>query len=666
MTKEDFYFRLVLNVLVGVMYVYALYRMARHTELNEQPTKKTLTKVIGCLFVVLGVIFSIAAISFIPNILYPSEALKGYDAIVRPSSAYLYWGYPTAPQNYVLTAILSSLLMFGLGGYCLAYMKTGNSWWRKVRQFGLAFLLSIVMCSATNFHYFDIYEFISPVLYFVLWWYIVYLYKTPKRVQNDDDIHKIQEKRKIIPILPHINASKIFFRQKNGNPQGNESCFETKTMSVTENNNDANEIYLTKEKKANTFDEINIHLCKYCGKKIENDSKFCSNCGKKIRSSTNLSLKKTFKGFCLKIIKILHFLLFDVFQVKVALLITLLWGILYVITYLISGQDHGIAFAAVFIFLLYPFYVVYENIIVFLKWLGIGESNLFIRVLFFPNRLYNNIKKKTGRLFQVLLTVFFAVIWSICIKYYYEVKYEVKPRHKAEKILISENEKLSELEGYDLISRCNRIIFDDSSLKIPQTGESSYDKTIKQELMKRAKELLDSLEIEALNNNPTVQFAFGQYYLLNPDISNDKKKISYEKRDASRGAYWYLQAAINNHAMAQYKIGVCFETGNGVKKDTRQAINWFRKSANNGNAEAQLKLGDYFRDGYQQKIGEHWEKEAGHFYYDWATKMGYKKVDDYEVVIEQSLDSAIFYWNKSAVQGNKTAKEDRLQRIYPL
>ena len=231
MTKEDFYFRLVLNVLVGVMYVYALYRMARHTELNEPPTKKTFTKVFGCLFVVLGVIFSIAAISFMPHILYPSEALKGYDAIVRPSSAYLYWGYPTAPQSLILTTILNSFLLFGIGGYCLAYMKTANSWWKKTGQFVLGFLLSIVMYSATNFHYFDVYEFIAPALFLVLWWSVVLLYRIPKQVKIDD-IHGDIKKRNIPSILPHITDPKFSTRLKNGNPQGNEARFETETMSV--------------------------------------------------------------------------------------------------------------------------------------------------------------------------------------------------------------------------------------------------------------------------------------------------------------------------------------------------------------------------------------------------------------------------------------------------
>lgn len=652
MTKEDFYFRLVLNVLVGVMYVYALYRMARHTELNEPPTKKTFTKVLGCFFIVLGITFSIVAISFLLNISYPSEALKGYDAIVRPSSAYLYWGYPTAPQSLILTTILNSFLLFGIGGYCLAYMKTANSWWKKTGQFVLGFLLSIVMYSATNFHYFDVYEFIAPALFLVLWWSVVLLYRTPKQVKIND-IHGDIKKRNTPSILPHITGPKFSTRLKNGNPQGNESCFETETMSVTEKNN--------KEKTVNTFDEITIVFCKHCGKKIENDSRFCSNCGKKICSSTTGSLKETLKGFCLSIIKILHYLIFEVFHVKVALLITLLWGILYGIIFLFSGQDSGTAIYAAFIFLLYPFYVVYENIIVFLRWLGIGESSLFIRVLFFPNRLYNNIKKyKSGRLFIVILTVLFATICGIGINRYYN---EVRPIHKAEKILLAEYEKLSKLEDYALIDRCNMIIVNDGHLDILRTGKSICDNIVKRELMARAKELLDSLEIEALNENYMVQFAFGQYYLLNP-IGSSKKIIN--ERDAARGAYWYLRAAINNHAMAQYKIGVCFEIGKGVEKDARQAINWFRKSAKNGNAEAQLKLGDYFRDGYQQKIGEHWEKKSGYSYYNWDTKFGYKKVDDYEVVIKQSLDSAIFYWNESAAHGNKTAKEDRLQRIYPL
>lgn len=110
-------------------------------------------------------------------------------------------------------------------------------------------------------------------------------------------------------------------------------------------------------------------------------------------------------------------------------------------------------------------------------------------------------------------------------------------------------------------------------------------------------------------------------------------------------------------------LGQCYENGTGVEANIREAIKWYRLSAENGDSYGQLNLGDCFRDGHKTKVGEHWEKDAEAYYYSWSYKMGYHRVDDYETLIKQDLDSAKYYWRLSATQGNETAKE-RLQKIY--
>ena len=95
-----------------------------------------------------------------------------------------------------------------------------------------------------------------------------------------------------------------------------------------------------------------------------------------------------------------------------------------------------------------------------------------------------------------------------------------------------------------------------------------------------------------------------------------------------------------------------------------KAIYWFKQSASNGNDYGQLHFGDCFRDGYKKQIGQHWEKDSDYIgYYSWTYKLGYREVPDFEIVLKQDLDSAKFYWSKSAAQGNMQAKE-RLQKIY--
>jgi TPR repeat protein len=54
---------------------------------------------------------------------------------------------------------------------------------------------------------------------------------------------------------------------------------------------------------------------------------------------------------------------------------------------------------------------------------------------------------------------------------------------------------------------------------------------------------------------------------------------------------WYLKAAEQGDAPAQYNLGVCYANGNGVAKNKIEAVKWYRKAAEQGNANAQHNLG---------------------------------------------------------------------------
>ena len=49
--------------------------------------------------------------------------------------------------------------------------------------------------------------------------------------------------------------------------------------------------------------------------------------------------------------------------------------------------------------------------------------------------------------------------------------------------------------------------------------------------------------------------------------------------------------------MAQYNVGITFETGKGVPQDEVLAVEWFRKSAEGGYANGQYKLAFYYEKG---------------------------------------------------------------------
>lgn len=50
-------------------------------------------------------------------------------------------------------------------------------------------------------------------------------------------------------------------------------------------------------------------------------------------------------------------------------------------------------------------------------------------------------------------------------------------------------------------------------------------------------------------------------------------------------------------AKAQYDLGYCYDTGDGVKKNKAEAAKWCRKAAEQGNTEARFMLGLYYYEG---------------------------------------------------------------------
>ena len=69
------------------------------------------------------------------------------------------------------------------------------------------------------------------------------------------------------------------------------------------------------------------------------------------------------------------------------------------------------------------------------------------------------------------------------------------------------------------------------------------------------------------------------------------------KQDNMEAVKWYLKAAEQNDATAQYNLGICYHDGEGVAKDYVEAVQWFRKGAEQNDAEAQYSLGFCYANG---------------------------------------------------------------------
>ena len=60
--------------------------------------------------------------------------------------------------------------------------------------------------------------------------------------------------------------------------------------------------------------------------------------------------------------------------------------------------------------------------------------------------------------------------------------------------------------------------------------------------------------------------------------------------DAGEAVKWYRQAADQGDVLAQFNLGVFYETGKGVPVDQEQAAIWYRKAAEQGHTDAQEAL----------------------------------------------------------------------------
>jgi TPR repeat protein len=60
---------------------------------------------------------------------------------------------------------------------------------------------------------------------------------------------------------------------------------------------------------------------------------------------------------------------------------------------------------------------------------------------------------------------------------------------------------------------------------------------------------------------------------------------------------WYLKAAQQGLASAQFNLGNMYNNGHGVTQDYAEAVKWYRKAAEQGDAAAQNTLGNMYQKG---------------------------------------------------------------------
>jgi TPR repeat protein len=62
-------------------------------------------------------------------------------------------------------------------------------------------------------------------------------------------------------------------------------------------------------------------------------------------------------------------------------------------------------------------------------------------------------------------------------------------------------------------------------------------------------------------------------------------------QDYAQAAHWYLKAADQSHALAQFNLAVMYAAGQGVPRDEAKSRVWMQKAADHGDAGAQYRIG---------------------------------------------------------------------------
>jgi len=77
----------------------------------------------------------------------------------------------------------------------------------------------------------------------------------------------------------------------------------------------------------------------------------------------------------------------------------------------------------------------------------------------------------------------------------------------------------------------------------------------------------------------------------------DEGKALYDAKKYEEAFPKLKEAAEKGHKKAQYRLGRCYDKGNGVAEDNKQAFIWYLKSAEQGFAKAQYEVGKSYKNG---------------------------------------------------------------------
>ena len=142
-----------------------------------------------------------------------------------------------------------------------------------------------------------------------------------------------------------------------------------------------------------------------------------------------------------------------------------------------------------------------------------------------------------------------------------------------------------------------------------------------------------------------------------PETMNDHD-ASFTDENYEKAAEWYLRSAEQGNANAQYRLGLLYYDGRGVKQDYEEAARWLTEAAKQNHAEAQYYLGMFAENGYgmeqdEQRAAEWYIQSAEQGNIDAQYRLGLLYYSGRGV--EQNYKEAVRWFEKAAEQNHAEA-----------
>ena len=171
MIESAFNMHLECMLVLGALFVYLMNRLGRR-DCVEKPLKKHLgLKIVGIVMIVIGIAYVVMGFIYLSLVECPSvslpQVISAYTHVRQPD-AFLHIGYRTTSQALVINSFYGAIQFTALGTYLLSFKKSGTNWWQKTLKVLAYIALFLLLPSVLDFHYFDLYEFITPIIWVLL------------------------------------------------------------------------------------------------------------------------------------------------------------------------------------------------------------------------------------------------------------------------------------------------------------------------------------------------------------------------------------------------------------------------------------------------------------------------------------------------------------------